>query len=88
MLTVKVGVAEFERDLIRTRTGEGCARHGERREAWQEADSDASSAGRDDQASRWGRLNSGLDRPRLQCQRGDDFEVAFNCRFRAGASEL
>ena len=26
MLTVKVGVGEFERDLIRTRTGEGCAR--------------------------------------------------------------
>jgi hypothetical protein len=58
MLTVKVGLAEFERDPTRTRTGEGRARRGERCEASQKADSDVSSAARGDQAHQCGQGNA------------------------------
>jgi DNA invertase Pin-like site-specific DNA recombinase len=42
ILTVLGGLAEFERELIRARTGEGRARRRERRQAWPQADHDPS----------------------------------------------
>ena len=72
MLTVLGGLAEFERELIRTRTGEGRARavargHGPAAQAH------PAPAARGDQASRPGRGIARRHWPQLQRQRGDDF---------------
>jgi DNA invertase Pin-like site-specific DNA recombinase len=50
MLTVLGGLAEFERELIRARTGEGRARRGERHQARPQADAHPSPAAGGDQA--------------------------------------
>jgi hypothetical protein len=63
MLTVLGGLAEFERDLIRMRTGEGRARAENR------------PAAKGDQAPRAWRGIPYRDWPQLQRQRGDDFEA-------------
>jgi DNA invertase Pin-like site-specific DNA recombinase len=66
MLTVLGGLAEFERDLIRARTGEGRERAKERCvEDGAQAEAHPPPAGRGDQAARGGRTNPG-DRPQLQ----------------------
>jgi len=52
MLTVLGGLAEFERELIRARTGEGRERAKARRPAWPQAEVHPSSAVRGDQAPR------------------------------------
>ena len=74
MLTVLGGLAEFERDLIRARTGEGRARAVARgvRDGPQPKLTAAPEA-RGDQAPRHGRRNACRHRPQLQRQRGDDF---------------
>jgi hypothetical protein len=73
MLTVLGGLAEFECDLIRSRTGEGQSAgpaRGQKRAARHPA-----STARGDQAAGRGRGSAALDRPQLQCQRTDDFEA-------------
>jgi DNA invertase Pin-like site-specific DNA recombinase len=51
MLAILGGLAEFERELIRARTGEGRERaKAQGRQAWPQADVDLSSAARGDQA--------------------------------------
>jgi DNA invertase Pin-like site-specific DNA recombinase len=50
MLTVLAGPAEFERDLIRARTGEGRARRGAGRQNGASAEVDTAPAARSDQA--------------------------------------
>src|SRR6266849_674692 len=52
MLTVLGGLAEFERDLIRARTGEGRARRGARAENGPTAPTNAAPEARGDQAPR------------------------------------
>jgi len=76
MLTMLGGLAEFERELIRARTGEGCARaieNGVR--LGPQADAHPSPAARGDQAPQRGQGNTGRDCTLLQCQSLDDFEV-------------
>ena len=77
MLTVLGGLAEFERDLIRARTGEGRARaKDERRQDGAEAEAyPAPEAGGDQTARPW-RGVACRDRPQLQCQRLDDCEAS------------
>jgi DNA invertase Pin-like site-specific DNA recombinase len=75
MLTVLGGLAEFERELICARTGEGRAREDARREARPPAEAHAPSAARGDRAPRQGRGDAGRDRAQLQCQRLDDFSA-------------
>jgi DNA invertase Pin-like site-specific DNA recombinase len=65
MLTVLGGLAEFERDLIWARTGEGRERAKARGEDGPQAEAHRSPTGRGDQAARGGRTNPG-DRPHLQ----------------------
>jgi DNA invertase Pin-like site-specific DNA recombinase len=73
MLTVLGGLAEFERDLIRTRTGEGRARAlGARAENGPTVQTHRSPEGRSDQAPR-PRRDACRHRPQLQRQPGDDF---------------
>ena len=74
MLTVLGGLAEFERDLIRARTGEGRARAKARgRENGPAAQAHPAPAARGDQAPRPGRGIARRHRPQLQRQRRDDF---------------
>jgi hypothetical protein len=68
MLTVLGGLAGFERDLIRTRTGAG-------RENGPSAKAYPAPAARSDQAPRPGRGIIDRDWPQLQRQCGDDFET-------------
>ena len=76
MLTVLGGLAEFERKLIRTRTGEGRARAVARGQRYGPApEAHPTPAARGDQATRAGR-DAGRDRPQLQRQRGDDFPTS------------
>ena len=76
MLTVLGGLAEFERDLIRARTGEGRERAvGARAENGPTVEAHPSPAARGDQAPRPGR-DACRDRPQLQRQRGDDFSLS------------
>jgi hypothetical protein len=70
MLTVLGGLAEFERDLIRARTGEG-----PRRENGPTAQTHRSSEARGGQAAGTGRGIPCRDRAQLQRERGDDFET-------------
>src|ERR1700704_3661482 len=71
MLTVLGGLAEFERDLIRARTGEGRERAKARREDGPTAQAQPAPAERGDQAPRPGRGIAYRDRAQLQRQRGD-----------------
>jgi Resolvase, N terminal domain len=74
MLTVLGGLAEFERELIRTRTGEGRARavaRGQRIGA--AAQAHLAPASRGDQTPRPGRGIARRHWPQLQRQRADDF---------------
>jgi hypothetical protein len=74
MLIVLGGLAEFERDLIRTRTSEGRAiRRGEWCQARAETDTYASPAARSEQARQRWQGNAWRDRAFLQCQPLDDF---------------
>jgi DNA invertase Pin-like site-specific DNA recombinase len=75
MLTVLGGLAEFERDLIRARTGEGRARAVARAENGPTAQADAAPAARSDQPPRPGRGMVDRDWPQLQCQRSDYFKA-------------
>ena len=76
MLTVLGGLAEFERELIRARTGEGPrTRRGEWRPAWPQADAHPSSAARGNQARRRGQRNAWRDCALLQCEPVDNFEA-------------
>jgi DNA invertase Pin-like site-specific DNA recombinase len=58
MLTVLGGLAEFERDLIRIRTGEGRARAKARREDGPQAEAHPAPASGGDQAPRCGRADA------------------------------
>jgi hypothetical protein len=69
MVTVLGGLAGFERDLIRARTGEG-----ERQEPWAAVQDDGAPEEGSTCAARERGATDG-DRPQLQRQRGDDFEV-------------
>ena len=69
MVTVLGGLAEFERDLIRARTGEG-----ERQEPWATVQDDSTPEEGGACAARERGAIDG-DRPQLQRQRGDDFEA-------------
>jgi|GEM_PF-6738527 len=76
MLTMLGGLAEFERELIRARTGEGRARAMENGvRLGPQADAHPSPAARGDQAPQRGQGNTGQDCTLLQCQSLDDFEV-------------
>ncbi len=75
MLTVLGGLAEFERELIRARTGEGRARAVARRKARTKTETDAASAKRSAQAPR-PRRDDARHRPHLQCQSQHHFEAA------------
>jgi hypothetical protein len=75
MLTVLGGLAEFERDLIRARTGEGRARAVARAENGPTAQTNAAPEARGDQAPRHRQRNACRHRAQLQRQRGDDFEA-------------
>jgi DNA invertase Pin-like site-specific DNA recombinase len=63
------GLAEFERDLIRARTGEGRARA----ENGPTVQTYLSPEARGDQAARRGRRNAAFHSSHLQRQRADDF---------------
>ena len=74
MLTVLGGLAEFERDLIRTRTGEGRERAKARGvKNGPAAQAHPAPAARGDQAPRPGRGIARRHWPQLQRQRVDDF---------------
>jgi DNA invertase Pin-like site-specific DNA recombinase len=76
MLTVLGGLAEFERELIRARTGEGRARakaNGVR--PGPQADAHPSSAARGDQAPQRGQGDAGRDCALVQCKPLDDLEA-------------
>ena len=76
MLTVLGGLAEFERDLIRARTGEGRERAKARGvKMGRPPKLTATSAAGGDQAPRPRRGIACRDRAQLQRQRGDDFEI-------------
>jgi len=76
MLTVLGGLAEFERELIRARTGEGRARRrGERRPAGPQADLHPSPEARGNQACEGGQGYAGPNCALLQCEPLDDFEA-------------
>ena len=76
MLTVLGGLAEFERDLIRTRTGEGRARAKARGVRSADRQTHAAPEARGNQAPRPRRRNRLRDiGPQLQRQCGDDFSV-------------
>ena len=66
MLTVLGGLAEFERDLIRARTGEGRARQGERAKPRPKAQTHSAPTARGDQEPRHGRGTPCRDRAQLQ----------------------
>jgi hypothetical protein len=73
MLTVLGGLAEFERELIRIRTGEGRARaKGERAKPRPKAQAHPAPAARGDPAPRPRRIDP-VDCPQLQCQSEHDF---------------
>ena len=72
MLTVLAGLAEFERGLIRARTGEGRAGRGAGRQKWGARRSSRRSAA-GSEAPRSGRGNACRHRPQLQRRCGDDF---------------
>jgi hypothetical protein len=68
-------LAEFERELIRTRTG-GRPRRVQRREDEPQAEAHGAPEARGDQPARRGRRNAALDRPQLECVgMMDDFEA-------------
>ena len=74
MLTVLGGLAEFERDLIRARTGEGRARAVARgQKMGRPPKLTAPPEARGDQAPRHRRRDACRHRPQLQRQPGDDF---------------
>ena len=76
MLTVLGGLAEFERDLIRARTGEGRERAKARGvKMGRQAEAHPAPAARGDQAPRRGGRAVARDRPQLQRQHSDDFEA-------------
>jgi DNA invertase Pin-like site-specific DNA recombinase len=75
MLAVIGGLAEFERDLIRSRTGEGRERaKGARREDGSQAEAYPASTRRGDQATRR-RPSRARDRQNLRRASFDDFEA-------------
>ena len=77
MLTVLGGLAEFERDLIRARTGEGRERAKARGvKMGRPHKAHRAPAERGDQAPRPGRGIAYRDRAQLQCERGDDFTIS------------
>jgi DNA invertase Pin-like site-specific DNA recombinase len=73
MLTVLGGPAEFERDLIRTRTSEGRARKGPRRQARPQTEIDRAPETRGDSPPRPKRRAGARYCPQLQCQPQHDF---------------
>ena len=76
MLTVLAGLAEFERELIRARTGVGRERaKGAGREDGEEAETDRAPDARGDQAARQGRGAVARNCPQLQRQSQHDFEA-------------
>ena len=76
MLTVLGGLAEFERELIRARTGEGRERaKAQGRENGAQAETHRPPEARGDQAPRSRRGNACRDWPQLQRFRLDDFEI-------------
>jgi hypothetical protein len=75
-LTVLGGLAEFERDLIRARTGEGRERaQGARREAGPQTEADRPSAAGGNEAPRRGRRADPRHCPHLQRAQQHDFET-------------
>ena len=73
MLTVLGGLAEFERELIRARTGEGRARAKARGQSLGRPLSSPRTSKKKPPDGATGARNAHRDRPQLQCQRGDDF---------------
>ena len=76
MLTVLGGLAEFERELIRIRTGEGRARQSERTEHGPTLQAHPASAERSDSPSRPGRI---AQRHRPQLQRPPEHDFKTHC---------
>ena len=74
MLTVLGGLAEFERELIRARTGEGRGAPWRGREDGPQAEDDAAPDNGGDHAAATGRAYAG-DRAELQRQPQHDFEA-------------
>jgi hypothetical protein len=72
MLAVLGGLADVERDLIRTRTAEGRARQGPRKDHGLPSFPDTGTEERGHQASRAER-DAGRTRPQLQCMPSHDF---------------
>ena len=75
MVTVLGGLAEFERELTRTRTGEGRARRGARREAGPQTQTHNPPAARGDQTPECRRADA-RDRPQLCRQSQHNFQIS------------
>jgi hypothetical protein len=74
MLAVLGGLADVERDLIRTRTAEGRSRAKAKESTWADPLPSPGTKERSYQAARAGRY-AGRTRPQLQCEQSYDFEA-------------